>query len=127
MEIKQLIIRLLNSFENDSGSPETEYDKIYLYHDGTNKVKQVTLARGYTECGGALWKVFEYYQESGGQNADTLLSYKKQSCKGILANDKEFLNLIITSAQNENVMREAEDKTFDDLYWNKGQSYFDKY
>src|ERR1041385_4495572 len=112
-DIKNKIIRILNVFENDSGSPETEYDKIYLYHDGTNNVKQVTLARGYTECGGALWKVFEYYKELGGQHADELLNYKKNSCQGTLPNNKDFLSLIISSAKNEQSMRDAQDKTFD--------------
>lgn len=122
---KENIIRVLNAFENDSGSPDTEYDKIYIYGDGPGGVKQVTLARGYTECGGALWKVFEYYKLTGGENADKLLSYKRYSCKGTLPKDQNFLRLIINSARNEESFREAEDRVFDDLYWNKGVAYFE--
>lgn len=126
MEIKDLIIRMVNSFENDSGSPETEYNKIYIYHDGPNDIKQVTLARGYTECGGSLWKVFEYYKQFGGKNADKLLSYKKDNCKEILSNNMDFLKLIIQSAKEDKSFRDAEDKVFDDVYWNKGLDYFNK-
>lgn len=121
---KESIIRVLNAFENDSGSPDTEYDKIYIYRDGPGGTKQVTLARGYTECGGALWKVFEYYKQAGGQNGDKLLSFKKYSCKGTLPKDQNFLRLIIDSARNEESFRNAEDKVFDALYWDKGYAYF---
>ncbi len=118
LDYKPTILKILNVFENDSGSPNTEYDKLYLYGDGPGNIRQVTLARGYTECGGALWKVFEYYAASGGKNGEKLLSYKKDSCKGLLARNKEFLNLIISSAREEESMRKAQDDVFDDLYWN---------
>lgn len=121
---KENIIRVLNAFENDSGSPDTEYDKIYIYRDGPGSIRQVTLARGYTECGGSLWKVFEYYKQAGGENADKLLSYKQYSCKGTLPKDQNFLSLVINSAKNEESFRNAEDKVFDDLYWDKAYAYF---
>ena len=124
--LKKRIISVLNVFENDSGSPLTEYKKIYLYHDGTGGIKQVTLARGYTECGGALWKVFERYARKGGKNAAALLAYKSKSGRGVLANDSTFLQLIKSSA-NEQSFRDAQDETFDDLYWDYGQAYADKW
>ncbi len=124
--IKDRIIRCLNAAENDSGSQNTEYDKIYLYRDGPGKTKQVTLGRGYTESG-SLWKVFEYYKELGGKNADTFLARKKDSGKEKLPYDKDFLHLIIDSAKQEKAMRDAEDKTFDDLYWIPAENWFSQY
>lgn len=122
---KSRIISVLNVFENDSGSPLTEYNKIYLYRDGPGGIKQVTLARGYTECGGALWKVFERYSSKGGKNAASLLAYRKQSGRGTLANDSGFLQLIKSSA-NERSFRDSQDEVFDELYWDFGQAYADK-
>lgn len=124
MDLKEVIIRILNSFENDSGSPETEYDTIYRYHDGTNDIRQVTLGRGWTECGGSLWRVFESYKEKGGTNADKLLSYRSKSCKGILPNDQEFLNLIKETAKSDSLFQGSEDQVFDEVYWNPAYKYF---
>lgn len=126
MDAKKIIIKILNTFENDSGSPNTEYDKIYLYKDGTNNKKQVTLARGFTECGGALWKVFEKYKDLTVNDAvaDKLLSYRNRSCTEFLPNNKEFLELIIKTAQTDELFREAQDWVYDELYWNRGYKWF---
>lgn len=120
---KELIIKILNVFENDSGSPATEYDKIYLYKDGPNKTRQVTLGRGYTEAG-SLWKVFEAYKELGGDKADALLDYRKFKGKQTLPKDKKFLELIIQCAKNDPLFRSAQDRVFDELYWNPAFKYF---
>ena len=81
MSAKSTIIQILNAFENDSGSTKTEYDKIYLYKDGPNKTYQVTLARGFTECGGTLWQVFEEYKKLGENNIDETLEKLEENKK----------------------------------------------
>ena len=126
MTTKETIIQILNAFENDSASPKTEYDKVYLYHDGPGNVKQVTLARGYTECGGALWSVFSEYEKLGGSKAKELLSYKKDSCKGTLPNNKSFLNLITDTAKTDDKFCCAQDIVYDRMYWNPGYAWFEK-
>ncbi len=123
--IKDRIIAILNAFERDDAKQETERGKIYIYRDGPNKTKQVTLDRGYVESG-SLWNVFEQYKKNGGANANKLLSYKNQKGKQTLPNDKEFLKLIIDSAKNDKDFQDAEDKVFDELYWNKGVEYFSR-
>lgn len=124
MEQKDLIIKILNSFE--VGKAATDYSTIYIYHDGPGKKRQVTLGRGYTECGGALWDVFTTYKQLGGGNADKLLEYKKSSCEGSLPNNKEFLDLITSTAKEDPKFRQAEDSVYDKQYWNHGQTWFDK-
>jgi len=128
MTTKETIIKILNVFENDSASPNTEYDKIYIYRDGPGNKKQVTLGRGYTECGGALWRVFTEYKElcDDDKVADKLLAYRSKSCKEILPADKEFLNLIIDTAKEDQLFRDAQDKVYDELYWDKGFGWFEK-
>ena len=129
MTTKEIIIKILNSFENDSGSPETEYDKIYIYHDGPGKKKQVTLARGYTECGGSLWEVFREYKTLSGDDseiADKLLAYRKDSCTGKLPADKGFLQLVINTADTDDKFKRAQDIVYDKVYWASGQKWFDR-
>ena len=128
MSVKSTIIEILNCFENDSSSPKTEYDKIYIYHDGTDnkgqqKKKQVTLGRGYTSMGGTLWDVFRAYQTLGG-DAKKLLSFLPQRYDESLASNKDFLSLIIKTAQTDEKLRTAEDQIYDKLYWDVGYNWY---
>jgi chitosanase len=123
METKHTIIEILNSFE--TGNPETDYVSIFIYRDGPNKTKQVTLGRGYTEDG-TLWDVFESYKSLGGKEADKLLSFKKFKGDESLPKNKEFLDLIINTAKNDNNFKEAQDLIYDKMYWNKGLAWFNK-
>lgn len=124
-DIKKSIIKVINVFENDSGSPDTNYYTIYRYFDGPNKTRQVTLGRGYVESG-SLWNVFELYKANGGINADKLLSYKSQKGKETLPKNKEFIDLIVSSAKNEQAMRDAQDQAFDKYYWQRGLDYYNE-
>ena len=129
MTTKETIIKILNCFENDSASPNTEYDRIYIYRDGPGKKKQVTLARGYTECGGSLWKVFQEYKNLSGEDskvADKLLAYRKDSCTEKLPADKEFLKLIINTADSDDRFKRAQDIVYDEVYWAPGQNWWDR-
>ncbi len=68
--------------------------------------------------------MFEHYKENGGKYGEKLLSYKDQKGKETLPYNKEFLNLIVKAAKEEQAMRVAEDQVFDEIYWNKGLNYF---
>lgn len=122
---KELIIKILNVFENDSQSPNTDFSSIYIYADGTKNRRQVTLGRGFSECGGSLWMVFEEYDSNGGKNGEKLNSYKKKSCTATLPEDKEFLALIHDSC-DEKAMRSAQDTIYDRVYWSHGEQWFDQ-
>lgn len=115
---KSTIIKVLNVFENDSCSPNTEYDKIYCYFDGPNETKQVTLARGFTESG-SLWDVIQQYKDNGGVYGDKLLSYKSQAGKQTLPNNQVFKDMLV-AAGKEKAMTDAQDLVYDKLYWSKG-------
>ena len=119
---KNTIIKILNCFE--TGSTNTDYSSVFKYRDGDNGKKvQVTLGRGFTECGGALWKVFEAYQKLGGVNASELLSYKKYSCQENLPYNTTFLNLIKASKDDE-LFKKAQDEVYDEVYWAGGAKWF---
>lgn len=121
MDTKQTIIKILNCFE--TGKTETDYVSIYCWNDGPNDTKQVTLGRGYTEQG-TLWNVFETYKVLNGLNADKLLSFKTHKGNQTLPKNKEFLNLIINTAKNDEIFKKAQDDVFDKVYWDKGAIWF---
>ncbi len=128
MTPKDIIIKILNCFENDNCSPLTNYTSIYIYRDGTDNKKQITLGRGFTSMGGSLWEVFKKYKDlsSVKTTADKLLSYESQKNSESLAGDKEFLKLILETSKTDENFRKAQDVIYDELYWSKGQDWFDR-
>lgn len=117
--------RFLNLCENNSGSPETEYDVIYLYKDGNNKRKQVTLARGFTQDGGNLWKVIQRYIDKGGLLSKFFSGYKSKMKNADLWADKTFLSNLVKAGQ-EKVMKQAQDEIFEEVYLFPALKWADK-
>jgi len=118
--VKQIIDAVLNVFEN--GRITRVYDEIYIFSDGTNNIKQVTLGKGFTECGGALWKVIEKYNQLGGKHKAELLNYKYLSCMGILPDNKDFINLLKFMGR-ETVGIIAQDYVYEKLYYLRGENW----
>lgn len=118
MQTKDTIIKILNCFE--TGSQETNYSSIFVYADGPQDKHQLTLARGFTECGGTLWKVFQRYADKGGVNGARLLEYKKDSCQQTLPTNQSFRNLIHESCA-DSIMIEAQDEIYDEIYYKNGE------
>lgn len=107
--------RILNAFENDSGSPDTDYKSVYIYHDGNNNRRQVTLARGFTDDGGNLKKVIERYIAKGGLLTTLFRQKLDKFGRGLLADDREFIGALHTAAA-EQVMQDAQDEIFTEAY-----------
>ena len=116
--------RILNCFENDSASPETDYSSIYIYRDGNNDRKQVTLARGFTQDGGNLWKVLESYINKNGTYASFFSGYQNKMSNGSLWQDKDFINTLIKASKEDQLMRDAQDEIFDKIYLSGALKYF---
>jgi len=110
-----IISRFLNLCENDSGSPETEYNKIYIYKDGNGGRKQLTLSRGFTCDGGNLKKVVVRYIQKGGILSDMFKKRLDKFGKGILISDTEFIKGLV-SAGTEQAMKDAQDEIFNEVY-----------
>lgn len=122
MDNKSTIIKILNIFENDTQSPNSDYSSIYIYRDGPKNKQQVTLGRGFTECGGSLWNVIDEYEKNNGENGKKLQSFKSDSCKEILPNDSEFLKLLQDSSDDVE-MKNAQDSVYDKVYWSRGAKW----
>lgn len=111
----RLYQRMLNAFENDSGSPETDYASIYIYHDGNGQRRQVTLARGFTDDGGSLKKVVERYISKGGAKSELFRSKLDKFGRGTLVDNKDFINAL-KGVASEPAMRQAQDEIFEEVY-----------
>ncbi len=111
------INKFLSVCENDSGSNATDYRTIYLYHDGNNDRRQVTLGRGFTDDGGSLKKVILAYIGKHGVHSDEFSSRLSQFGKGTLDDDKVFLKLLGLAAE-EQVMKDSQDEVFKEVYLN---------
>jgi len=122
----RIFSRFLNLAENDSGSPETEYNKIYIYKDGNNKRKQVTLSRGFTQDGGNLWKVLDRYISKKGILSDFFSPYKSKMKNADLWADKLFLSSLV-KAGGEQAMKDSQDEIFNEVYLNPALKWADKY
>jgi chitosanase len=101
---------MLNAFENDDASPEANYSAIYIYHDGNNHRRQITLGRGFTADGGNLKKVIDRYTQKGGALAAQFADHQ-----ALLPDDTELLSLIHRAA-GEQSMRDAQDEIFAEVY-----------
>ena len=120
----RIFTRFLNLAENDSGSPDTDYKTIYLYKDGNNKRRQVTLGRGFTQDGGNLWKVLARYISKSGAKADFFTPYEAKMSSGDLWQDKDFLKAI-GDCSTEQAMRDAQDEVFNEVYLNPALQWAD--
>lgn len=109
-ELIRLISRMLNAFENDSASPETDYGSIYIYHDGNDHRRQITLGRGFTADGGNLRKVIDRYEKLGGERAEDF-----QDHLALNPDDTELLELL-KSTSKEKIMQDAQDQIFTEVY-----------
>lgn len=115
---EQKMQSVLNVFE--TGKTELDHSGVYVYPDGLNSRKQVTLGIGFTEDsfddGGSLGSVLTIYVESRGQYAYKLFDYIKKLGTGTLWKDDEFKELLKKAAQNDLLFRECQDYTYRALY-----------
>jgi chitosanase len=120
-EIKNLLRSIINAFETDT--KETNYTTIYIYHDGPDKVRQITLGFGITEYGN-LKELIQTYIKKNGKYSAQFQQYVSEIGKTSLVNDAHFKDILIKSAQEDSLMRESEDEIYDKLYWEKTFNWF---
>ena len=123
--LKKRMWAVLNAAENDSGSYETEYATIYIYNDGPNKVKQLTLSRGITQYGN-MKSLLQMYINDGGKYSNNFKPYVDILTKSSTVKDSSFKALLIKAAKEDQIFRTAEDKIFDDKYLRPALEFADK-
>jgi len=112
---KSLIQKIVNVFE--SGSPEGKYDTLVIYDDGVNNTHQITYGRSQTTEQGNLRQLIEMYVENNGKYAVDFVPYLEKIGSESLVDDENFKRLLKEAAQKDRMMRDTQDKFFDQFYW----------
>jgi chitosanase len=120
---KKKIIQIVNVME--TGTPEGRYDQISIFADGKNGTKQITYGRSQATEQGNLKNIIQRYVNSGGKFAGEFSQYLPQIGKKPLVNDAAFKQLLKASAQEDPLMRDAQDETFEILYYVPASHFFD--
>ena len=121
---KQLMWKIINVFENDDQSPNRNYSTIYIYPDGPNEVRQLTLGAGITEYGN-LQKLIQIYINDSGALASEFSNYVSKIGKTPLVNDKAFRVLLVRASKEDQIFRTAEDKILEDRYYKPALKFFE--
>lgn len=112
MDKKSLIKKILLAFEQSS--TKIKYDKIYLFEDGPNRKKQITVSFGVTEYGN-LKKMIRTYCLKNGKFSEQFIPYISSIGKNSLVDDKKFVNLLKESATDP-IMQQTQEEAYDEMY-----------
>lgn len=122
-EIKNKIIRIVNVAE--TSVPEGDYTKVTIANDGPKNIRQISYGRSQlTEFNGSLGALIKKYVEFyKGSYANEFRPYIGRIGKGsTLANDPRFI-VLLKSAGNDPLMRQAQDEIFEFQYWRVAFNY----
>lgn len=119
---KRKIIQVVNVME--TGSPEGRYDQVTLLPDGKNGARQITYGRSQATEQGNLKNIIERYVAAAGKYATAFSKYLPLIGKKPLVNDAEFKRLLKVSAREDPAMHEAQDETFEILYYVPATHFF---
>lgn len=122
MEKKQLIERIVNTFE--TGTPTGRYDSLVIYSDGRDDSRQITYGRSQTTEQGNLRKLVMTYCNKNGLYIQQLSAYRDKIGKVPLCDDEEFKSLLISAAREDPIMRSSQDEFFDSVYWRPAETWF---
>jgi hypothetical protein len=117
---EEKISSVLNIFE--TGKPELNYGAVYIFPDGNNKRKQVTVSIGFTEDSGSFGKVIRVYIEAKGMYANEFVPYVNRIGKGVLWNNTAFINLIKKAGTNDPIFIETQEFVYRALYVHPSRS-----
>ena len=123
--VENKVIQILSCFE--TGRKEVKYDAVYVYNDGKNRRRQVTLSYGFTEDGGNLYKMLQFYEISNGKYSDQLLPYLPKIGTGVLHSSESFKTLLKEVAQKDDFFNACQDFAFRALYLKRGYEKADGY
>ncbi len=112
---KRLFERVVNTFE--TGSPAGRYDAIAILNDGPGGKQQITYGRSQTTEYGNLRLLLQKYVAANGTFSRALKPYAEKVGVQPLIDDEKFKTLLKDSAKNDPVMRNVQDRFFDERYF----------
>lgn len=108
-----LIRRLLSVAETDA--PEWDPGQTYVYNDGNDGRKQMTVSIGFTADGGNLCRMLELYVDAGGIFGVQFAPWIALLKGGSPCTDKEFRTLV-RNAASDPLFEKVQQQAFDDFY-----------
>jgi chitosanase len=112
---KRILEQVLNVFE--TGSAKGDYSAIAKFHDGPHGMKQITYGRSQTTEFGNLVELVEMYVNAKGTFSDSLRPYLSQIGHVSLVKDDNFQQLLKDAGEQDPLMRDCQDKFFDQRYF----------
>lgn len=118
---KQLIQHIVNVWE--TGTPLGDYGQVCIYHDGKDNSPQITYGRSQTTEQGNLQDLIALYISMNGTYADAFKTeWVQRIGKVPLYRDDLFISYLKQAAADP-IMHAAQDKFFDQDYWNPAMSW----
>ena len=119
---KRRILSVVNIFETDD--PDGKYDDITILPDGKNHERQVTYGRSQTTEQGNLKDLIVMYIANKGTFADDFRPYVSRIGVESLVDDRDFKDLLIRAAREDNIMKTTQDAFFDKHYYEPAFKFF---
>lgn len=120
---KTKILQIVNVFE--TGTPEGKYDSISIFADGKNNTRQITYGRSQTTEQGNLRALIELYISKGALFANEFKQFLPKIGKTPLVDNTEFKKLLKRAANEDVIMRNAQDEFFDTVYYLPAFHFFE--
>lgn len=117
-----IIKKVLLAFEQSRTS--IKYDAVYMYEDGPENVKQITVSFGVTEYGN-LKKLIKSYCEKNGSYKSQFEPYLPIIGVKPLVGNNEFIGLLKESASDK-VMQMCQEQAYDNMYINPALAWCEK-
>lgn len=122
MDKKSLIKKILLAFEQSSTN--IKYNQVYVYEDGPNDVKQITVSFGVTEYGN-LKKLIKSYCFKNGKYSEEFTSYIPAIGVKSLVKDNQFIALLKESASDP-LMQQTQEEAYEEMYINPAYAFCNK-
>ena len=120
---RRICERVINVFE--TGSPAGKYGAISIYHDGPNKIRQITYGRSQTTEYGNLRQLVEMYVAANGAYSTGLAPYASMVGQVALVDNATFKDLLKKAGDEDPVMRSTQDAFFDKAYFTPARKWAD--
>lgn len=120
---RRICERMINVFE--TGSIKGRYGAISIYNDGPGRVRQITYGRSQTTEYGNLKQLLQMYVEANGAFAGLLAPYIPRIKVSPLADDEGFKSLLRKAGEGDPIMRDAQDRFFEKVYFQPAMKWAD--
>ena len=122
---KRIIESIINAFE--TGSADGDYSNISIYADGPHNIRQITYGRSQTTEYGNLRRLVEEYVDAGGVFSQQLAPYADQVGSTPLTDNTNFKSLLRKAGNQDPIMRETQDRFFDEVYFKPAMQWADEH